>query len=263
MRFQENNGRQYTYGFYPASQIPDENQRTVAGCVHHPDTTHDACIDDKVTYSLTQDQYNAGLQSAQRICGTGHAYGEHYTCTTFADDVARASGQVLPSSRSEPTKVYYQPVPSIDNPNTLEENVQKERTKLPLGRGQYWNPPATQAARAEVMRANIDDILAWINSQNHRMAFLTLNALNMKEMLDTLDQLASRIDLKSSLVNFLPVAQGVDKPRLTVALRAVDLKSTFVGATSPEQINEILALDPRLPDDQKTTVSAYLGGVTK
>ena len=95
------------------------------------------------------------------------------------------------------------------------------------------------------------------------MAFLTLNALNMKEMLDTLDQLAKRIDLKSSLVNFLPVAQGVDKPRLTVALRAVDLKSTFVGATSPEQINEILALDPRLPDDQKTTVSAYLGGVTK
>ena len=48
------------------------------------------------TYSLTQDQYNAGLHSAQRICGTGHAYGEHYTCTTFADDVARGPGRCYP-----------------------------------------------------------------------------------------------------------------------------------------------------------------------
>jgi hypothetical protein len=135
VRFWESSGREYTYGFYPAGELPNENRRTVAGCVHHPDTTHDNCIDDIVSYSLTQDQYNAGLTVAQRICREGYNYGPTYTCTTYAEEVARASGKTMPSSRSRPTTVFYQQVPAIDNPNTLLENVRASRGTLSTDEG--------------------------------------------------------------------------------------------------------------------------------
>jgi hypothetical protein len=135
VRFWEASGREYTYGFYPASELPNENRSIVAGCVHHPDTTHDSCIDDTVSYSLKQEQYNAGLTFAQHICRDGHSYGAAYTCTTYAEDVVRASGKVLPSSRSRPTTVFYQPIPAIDNPNTLLENVRATRGALSTDEG--------------------------------------------------------------------------------------------------------------------------------
>jgi hypothetical protein len=138
VRFAENSGRQFTYGFYPAKDLPNENRQQVAGCVHHPDTTHDSCIDDRITYSLTQAQYDAALAMAQKLCKQPPLYGPDYTCTTYAQDLARAAGQSLPSSRSEPTTVFSQPVPSIDNPNTLHEGVEAERAKDPKKKG-FWN----------------------------------------------------------------------------------------------------------------------------
>jgi hypothetical protein len=135
VRFWETNGREYTYGFYPASELPNESRRTVAGCVHHPDTTHDACIDDIASYSLTQDQYNAGLARAQATCRNGHEYGVTYTCTTYAEEVVRTASKTLPSSRSQPTSVFYQQVPAIDNPNTLLVNVRSARGSLNTDEG--------------------------------------------------------------------------------------------------------------------------------
>jgi hypothetical protein len=106
LRFSENSGQEYTYGFYPATELPNENKRSVQGCVHHPDTTHDRCTDRKVTYSLTQAQYAAGLSFAQNICRAGQEYGQNFTCATFAVRAAQAAGQSVPSPKSAPTEVF-------------------------------------------------------------------------------------------------------------------------------------------------------------
>ena len=135
VRFAESNGDEYTYGFYPASAIPNEKTRSVPGCVNHPDTSHDTCTDRAVTFSLTQAQYTAALNYAQSICRSGNDYGINssgisYTCTTFANQVATAAGQLLPRSASAPTTVYMQHVPSVDNPNTLLENMEAQNVGL-------------------------------------------------------------------------------------------------------------------------------------
>lgn len=139
VKFVEGNGRTYTYGFYPRSQLPNEHRRSVPGCVNHPDTTHSRCVDERLMYSLNQNQYNAALRLAQRICRTGRTYGVNYTCTTYADQVVRAAGQSMPSSRSSPMSIYYNRVPAIDNPNTLRENIRRERQRAPNRRFPYWN----------------------------------------------------------------------------------------------------------------------------
>jgi hypothetical protein len=141
VRFSETSGREFTYGFYPAGEIPNENKRQVPGCVHHPDTTHERCIDDHVNYSLNKAQYDSALALAQKICKEKPTYGATYTCTTYAADVVAAGGQSLPSSRSEKTTIYYQSVPEIDNPNTLHENLAKEREKDPRKGTGFWNAP--------------------------------------------------------------------------------------------------------------------------
>ncbi len=144
VRFEENSGRQFTYGFYPAKDLPNENRQQVPGCVRHPDTTHNACIDDRITYSLTQAQYDGALAQAQKVCKQPPSYGPNYTCTTYAQELAKAAGQSMPSSRSAPETVFSQPVPSIDNPNTLHEGIEAEIEKDPKKKG-FWNtatPPA-------------------------------------------------------------------------------------------------------------------------
>ena len=132
VRFAESNGTQYSYGFYPAGETPNEKKPSVPGCVNHPDTKHDPCTDRAVTFSLKKEQYLSGLEHAQKICRTGHFYGidsskVSYTCTTFAANVTNAAGKNLPSSASKPTTIYYQKIPSIDNPNTLNENLEAEQ----------------------------------------------------------------------------------------------------------------------------------------
>jgi hypothetical protein len=144
----DGSGKRFTYGFYPAGAVPNENKREVPGCVHHPDLSHAACIDDRVMYNLSLAQYNAALAAAQGVCKSPPLYGVRYTCTTFADVVTRAAGQTLPSSTSEPTTIYMQSVPSIDNPNTLSENVQKERNATSPPRSPFWNDPCRNRCEA-------------------------------------------------------------------------------------------------------------------
>ncbi len=138
VRFAESNGTQYSYGFYPAGEIPNENKRSVPGCVNHPDTAHDNCTDRAVTFFLTREMHQAGLKHAQEICRKGNYYGINssgisYTCTTYDAEVTREAGKKLPSSASKPTTIYFQKVPSIDNPTTLQENLESE------GRGMGTN----------------------------------------------------------------------------------------------------------------------------
>jgi hypothetical protein len=142
VRFQEGNGREYTYGFYPAKDLPNESRRTVPGCVRHPDTTHDTCIEDRLVYRLSEARYKAALAKAQSICKTGGSYGQSYTCTTYADDVVRAAGEAMPSSASKPFVAFMMVgVPAIHNPNTLLENVAAERKRDPTKAGAFWNDP--------------------------------------------------------------------------------------------------------------------------
>ncbi len=129
VRFYESNGNRFTYGFYPAQGVPNQNQPNVPGCVNHPDTSHDACTDRTETFFLTLAQYNAGLAYARNICDRGHYYGYSsvagsYTCTTFAAGVVSAAGHHMPSSASVPMEFHSIAIPSIDNPNTLNENMQ-------------------------------------------------------------------------------------------------------------------------------------------
>ena len=101
VRFVESNGRQYTYGFYPANEVPNENRRSVPGCVHHPDTTHDSCVDERVIFRLSHDQYQTALNLAQQICRDRRTYEATYTCTTFAGEIALSLIHI-----SEPTRPY-------------------------------------------------------------------------------------------------------------------------------------------------------------
>jgi hypothetical protein len=130
VRFSESNGKQYTYGFYPAKDLPDMNNWDVPGCVNHPDTAHDPCLDRTQTFVLTQKDYEAALAYAQSKCkeSPGHYFGvkgnDSYTCATFTDEVAKAAGKSLPSSTKPPTKYLYTiPVPAVDNPTTLNNNM--------------------------------------------------------------------------------------------------------------------------------------------
>lgn len=153
LRFMESNGRQYTYGFYPKRNV-DENHTAVDGCVHHPDRTHESCIDEQLRYRVNKAQYDAALAAAASVCRSGHVYGimrtstgwtPSYTCTTFAGDVLAAAQQSMPGSTSKPTKVYFTEVPPFDNPYTLKENIQAERAAHPERAGIFYNDPCMTA----------------------------------------------------------------------------------------------------------------------
>jgi hypothetical protein len=171
VRFWESNGRQYTYGFYPAGTLPNENRRSVPGCVHHPDTTHNSCVDDVVGYTLTRDQYERGLRRAQEVCAAGGSYGQANTCATFAADVVRAAGQAPPSSRSQETTVFYQHVPPIDNPNTMSEWVHAARSLTSDSEIRDWvtnqsNTTLSSLPTSEVIRLISRLLKGWISDDD-------------------------------------------------------------------------------------------------
>jgi len=117
--------------------------------------------------------------------------------------------------------------------------------------------PVRDVAHEKAVQSNVDQIVNLANSQNHRMAFSILNGLDMPGILETLDGVHKKIGIKA-LLDFLPVAQDVNKPRLEVALRAVELNTTGGAQKLSDRIDSILALDPKLPDDQKKVVRKYL-----
>ncbi len=151
VEFFEDNQTRYTYGFYPAKDLPNETRRAVPGAVHHPDTTHMDSVDETVVYWLTQAQYQAALQRAQDICRTPPMYGQSYTCASFVEEIVLVAGQTLPSAKSTPTTIFYQAVPAIDNPNTLVENVAAARRVLPR-RTPFWNNECVNEIEAAFQR---------------------------------------------------------------------------------------------------------------
>lgn len=123
-------GRVYTYGFYPENRVPNQNQRVVPGCVHHPDQTHLACVDRVVSVELTEEQFQQALNAAQNICRERPSYGPAFTCTSFVDRVAEAAGIRLPSSRTTREYIINHTMgvnfpAGVQNPYTLLENLQR------------------------------------------------------------------------------------------------------------------------------------------
>jgi hypothetical protein len=148
VKLMDGTGTEHTYGFYPAGLLPNEARPEVPGCVHHPDTSHQACVDDRLMYSLNQAQYNAALTRAQSECRSPRPYhAANFNCTTFLGEVVRAAGQSLPAMRGTET-VYFQTI-AADNPNTLIDNVRAERQRAPNAREPFWNNPCFNRCEAD------------------------------------------------------------------------------------------------------------------
>ncbi|GLH74136.1 hypothetical protein GETHLI_26380 [Geothrix limicola] len=236
VHFSENSGREFSYGFYPAGAVPNENVRSVPGCVHHPDTTHDRCTDRKVTYSLTQPQYTAALTVAQNQCRSPRNYGQTFTCATFATEVAQAAGQSIPSARSEPTTVFYQEVPGVDNPNTLQDNVDAEVEKDPKKKG-FWNsatPPPLRLQPVEPIALDGDPnapvfkldwlpvdgaTLRWRLYDSQDRHYLMRGAEGDQDALDFLDFTANKSAIIGRKTRDLLKQRGVSAGRVQCSVR--------------------------------------------
>jgi hypothetical protein len=116
--FSESNGARYSYGFYPnPATKPTDFASRVFGCVVHPDTTHKPCIDYTKAYTLTQPQYDKGLQFAQLLCKAPPNYDLfNWNCTTASVTIAQQAGQTPPAAKG---KVAHGTA-TADNPNTLK-----------------------------------------------------------------------------------------------------------------------------------------------
>jgi hypothetical protein len=119
VEFQGGDGSVFTYGFYPDPTRPPNIFRTSTfGCMVHPDTIHERCVDYRETFTLTDAEYRAALDIAQAMCRTPPNYDlSSFNCTTFVARIATAAGKTLPGVRG---RVGGGTIGLVaDNPNTL------------------------------------------------------------------------------------------------------------------------------------------------
>ena len=136
IKFEDSNGAEYTYGFYPNKKYPTPDpsgvlgSRTAPGCVVHPDLTHSSCVDYEETFEVNRGAFNAALNKAQASCAVTPQY--HiltYNCTTWANDIIVESGNSLPNMRGTKYIPFAGDV-QVDNPNTLYDSLQERDNKL-------------------------------------------------------------------------------------------------------------------------------------
>lgn len=119
LKFSESNGNIFTYGFYPAEDMGVTKTR-VNGCLAHPDTIHEPCVDYEAQFSLTEAEYNHALANVMGKCAAPPKFDAfNYNCTSFANEVVRDAGKSLPPIRGKVTFREYE----ADNPNTLLEGL--------------------------------------------------------------------------------------------------------------------------------------------
>lgn len=123
VKFSDSNGTLHTYGFYPDPLRPPNFFRTrTTGCVVHPDTIHERCVDYREEFSLDERKHHAALSLAHALCQATPAYDlQTFNCTTFADRIVRAAGKSLPAIRGVVGSGMFK-LPA-DNPNTLLEGL--------------------------------------------------------------------------------------------------------------------------------------------
>jgi Domain of unknown function (DUF4157) len=125
LKFSESNGNSFTYGFYPAEGMGPTKTR-VNGCLAHPDTIHEPCVDYETQFSLTEAEYNHALANVMAKCAAPPKFDAfNYNCTSFANEVVRDAGKSLPPIRGKVTFREYE----ADNPNTLLEALRARDIK--------------------------------------------------------------------------------------------------------------------------------------
>jgi hypothetical protein len=119
VEFQGADGSVFTFGFYPDPARPPNIFKTrTFGCMVHPDTIHERCVDYRETFTLTEAEYRASLELAQRLCSAPPNYDlSSFNCTTFAVVIAKEAGKTLPAVRGKAGGGTIGLV--ADNPNTL------------------------------------------------------------------------------------------------------------------------------------------------
>lgn len=124
LEFSDSTGAVFTYGFYPnkSAGTPDPIMRPeVWGCMVHPDTSHESCVDYTETFSLTQTEYQTALAFAQVLCKAPPTYNiQTFNCTTFVKTVVERAGKSLPPIRGKVASVV-----TADNPYTLIEGLRR------------------------------------------------------------------------------------------------------------------------------------------
>lgn len=147
VKFVNSTGTQWTYGFYPKKTpiiSPIYSRLIVPGCMVHPDTRHDPCVDYDETFDLTEEAFNKALALAQKHCRKTPRYNvKNYTCTTFAREVAKAAGKSLPSGKGK-IKSYSTTVES-DWPNVVLEALRKRDALLKEKRKRTERTPRQKA----------------------------------------------------------------------------------------------------------------------
>jgi hypothetical protein len=242
VKFNESNGTEYTYGFYPqtTAEAVFGSVKSRPGCIVHPDLTHAPCVDYQESFQLTKAEYDKALANAKLYCEVKPDY-ELFdaNCTSFVAKTVESAGKSLPAYRGKVSPANK----TADNPNTLLNSLKaRDEAKKP-------KQPANPGLLAE-------EIINLVDSQQARSAFEILNGMWMVVMIETLEMLNKRGYLNYLFESF-SVAQNVNKPRLKTAMQAVQLKaSTAKPALSETQ--EILKNDPVLPDQQKQEIAAYL-----
>jgi hypothetical protein len=239
VKFNESNGAEYTYGFYPRSkaEVSVLGTRPTPSCVVHPDLTHAPCIDYREQYSLSKVEFDKALGNASLWCHSNPNYHLYdLNCTTFIAKIAESAGKALPPYRGKVTQAGI----TADNPNTLLESLR--------ARDQAKEVPNPAKLATE--------IVGMIRFSQTRWVFSRLNAMWMVVILDTLTEV-HKMKYLDHLIEFFATAQDVNKPRLMTAMRAVKLKAAAPKPT-PQQVDEVFAISPDLPEAQKQEIRAYL-----
>jgi hypothetical protein len=122
-------GNHWSYGFYndptDPSGAPDPyTNAKVRGCVVHPDRVHEACVDHRQQYTVSQEGYKKALTLAQMMCRTPEKYDlKNFNRTTFAAKIVEAAGGAVPPYRGN---VGGKAGVTADNPYALMDSIQKD-----------------------------------------------------------------------------------------------------------------------------------------
>ena len=93
LRLEDDQGKYWTYGFWPEKGYDASNVHAdVEGCVHHPDTRHEPTSSQK--FELTAAQFTAAFNMAVDTCNNKPKYNLFgLQCTDFAKRVLAIAGQ--------------------------------------------------------------------------------------------------------------------------------------------------------------------------
>jgi hypothetical protein len=124
VKLSASNGDKWSYGFWPqVGYNADKPWAPVAGCVHHPDVSHEpprATEYDDIDYDVSSAAFTNALDYAEaQVKGKPDYKLFSYNCTSFAIEMAKSAGITPPDATTL----------TIPNPNALAEGIDEEKKK--------------------------------------------------------------------------------------------------------------------------------------